>query len=73
MEEMVFNSYDEACQKLADITGMRVSIPDKAEAKIAQDIDFDAEIEKHEEAADQIKKIKEQYDSAMEKVRSITE
>ena len=41
MEELIFNSVEEACQMLADVTGKKIVIPDKAEPTVASQADAD--------------------------------
>jgi TRAP-type uncharacterized transport system substrate-binding protein len=70
MEEMIFNSEDAALQKLADITGKRIAVLDKAEPTVAADPlgEIDAKIEELGTQSDQLKDIREQVKGALDKV-----
>ena len=43
MDEVVFQTAEEAFQKLADLTGKKVMVPDKAEPTIAEDSEQEEE------------------------------
>ena len=69
-EEVVFQTAEEAFQKLADLTGKKVMVPDKAEPTVAED-------ENEEEATNaqtgNITEIKEELKTKSEKYKEIAD
>ena len=84
MEEIIFNSTNEAFQMLANITGKKIIIPDKAEPKVALKADLEQSnneaiiaeddiTKKIDQKIDQLNNLKIQIQDSMSQLKKIAD